>query len=93
VDFLALCREAGLPMPQVNVIVEGQLVDFHWPKERLVVETDSYKYHADRPAFERDHERTVALQAAGHTVRRTTYKMLERDPRPFLRLVRKALGV
>lgn len=93
VDFLALCREAGLPLPEVNVIVEGQLVDFYWPKERVVVETDSYKYHADRPAFERDHERTAALQEAGYTVRRATYKMLERNPRPFLRLVRIALGV
>jgi hypothetical protein len=31
VDFLALCREFGLPLPQVNVIVEGYTVDFFWP--------------------------------------------------------------
>jgi Transcriptional regulator, AbiEi antitoxin len=28
IDFLALCRQAGLPTPQVNVLVEERLVDF-----------------------------------------------------------------
>ncbi|HWO15923.1 MAG TPA: DUF559 domain-containing protein [Solirubrobacterales bacterium] len=91
IDFLALCREANLPLPQVNVIVEDRLVDFYWPRARVIVETDSYTYHADRPAFERDHESTVALELAGYTVHRPTYKMLKRDPAPFLRLVRKSL--
>jgi very-short-patch-repair endonuclease len=91
VDFLALCRKSRLPLPQVNVIVEGRLVDFFWPQARLVVETDSYAYHGDRSAFERDHESTVALMAAGYTVRRTTCRMLERNPRPFMLLVRQAL--
>jgi hypothetical protein len=91
VDFLALCREAGLPYPQVNVLLQGRLVDFLWPAARLVVETDSYTYHGDRPAFERDHETTVALTTAGYEVLRTTNRMLEADPGPFLRLVRKKL--
>jgi Protein of unknown function (DUF559) len=90
-DFLALCREAGIPRPQVNVMVEGRLVDFCWPKSRVIVEADGYAYHRDRPAFERDHQSTVALMAAGYVVLRTTYKMLQRDPTPFLRLVRDSL--
>lgn len=92
VDFLALCREAGLPTPQVNVAVEGRTVDFHWPKQRLIVETDGYRYHDDRPAFERDHESTVALMNAGYTVLRATYRMLQRDPEPFLQLIRRSLA-
>jgi len=92
VDFLALCREADLPLPQVNVFVEGRLVDFLWPKARLIVETDGYRYHNDRPAFERDHESTVALTAAGYTVYRATYRMLKHDPALVLDLVRKALS-
>ncbi len=91
VDFLALCREADLPTPQVNVLLVGRLVDFLWPAERVVVETDSYTYHGDRLAFERDHETTVALTAAGYEVLRTTYRMLEADPRPFLNLLRGSL--
>jgi hypothetical protein len=92
VDFLALCRRADLPAPEVNVRVEGRLVDFCWPASRLIVETDGYRYHDDRPAFERDHESTVALMNAGYKVLRATYRMLQRDPEPFLRLVRDSLG-
>jgi hypothetical protein len=91
VDFLALCRRANLPLPQVNVLVEGRLVDFFWPKERIVVEADSYAYHDDRAAFERDHKSTVALMAAGYKVLRATDRMIERDPEFFLGLVRDSL--
>jgi Protein of unknown function (DUF559)/Transcriptional regulator, AbiEi antitoxin len=91
VDFLALCREAGLPTPAVNVLLEGRLVDFVWPAERVVVETDGYAYHGDRLSFERDHETTVALSAAGYDVLRATYRMLDADPGRFLDLVRRSL--
>lgn len=91
IDFLALCRKAGLPPPQVNVLVENQLVDFLWPEERVLVETDGFDYHRDRRAFERDHESTLALEAAGYTVRRVTYRMLKRDPGRFLGEVRRSL--
>jgi len=91
VDFLALCREAGLPEPSVNVFASGHLVDFLWSAQRVVVETDSYSYHGDRLAFERDHERTVALVAVGYEVHRVTRRMLSRDPDSFMRLVRRSL--
>lgn len=92
VDFLALCREAGLPQPQVNVQVGPYLVDFLWQGERVIVETDSYAYHGDRLAFERDHKRTVVLTAAGYEVHRATALMLEHDPESFLRLLRRSLS-
>ena len=92
VDFLILCREEGLKMPQVNVLVEGKKADFYWPKERLIVEADSYGYHGDPRAFELDHQSTVDLEVAGYSVHRTTYKMLESNPRPFLDLVRGSLA-
>lgn len=91
VDFLAVCRDANLPLPEVNVFVEGRLVDFYWPERRLIVETDGYRYHGDRPTFERDHESTVALMNAGYMVLRVTYRMLQHDPETFLRLVRDSL--
>jgi len=87
VDFLSLCQRAGLPLPQVNVQVEGHLVDFYWPRAKVIVETDGYAFHSDRAAFERDHENTVGLTAAGYTVHRATYRMLKRNPGPFLALV------
>jgi hypothetical protein len=91
VDFFSLCQKASLPLPQVNVLVEGRLVDFYWPKAKLIVETDGYAYHKDRAAFERDHEATVALAGAGYTVHRATYRMLKRDPRPLLALIANSL--
>ncbi|HET7484082.1 MAG TPA: DUF559 domain-containing protein [Solirubrobacterales bacterium] len=91
VDFLALCREAEIPLPQVNVFVGPYLVDFFWPAQRLVVETDGYTYHRDRLAFESDHERTVELTAAGYEVHRATRRMLTWNPDPFLNLVRRSL--
>lgn len=91
VDFLGLCTRAGLPSPQVNVMIEGREVDFHWPDRRVIVETDGYKYHNDRPAFERDHQATIDLEAAGYVVRRTTYRMLRDKPESLFRLLRRDL--
>jgi uncharacterized protein DUF559 len=91
IDFLALCRDANLPTPSVNVLVGDHLVDFLWPAHKVVVETDSWGHHGDRPAFERDRQTDVDLVAAGYDVHRTTYKMLERAPGPFLGNVRRAL--
>jgi hypothetical protein len=92
IDFLALCREAGLPAPEVNVLVENRLVDFFWPKEQLVIEIDSYWCHSDRAAFERDHRSTVALMASGYEVLRITDKMLEDDSPTAMHLVRESLN-
>jgi len=91
VDFFSLCQKAGIPLPQVNVMVGGREVDFYWPTARLIVETDGYAYHKDRGAFERDHESTVALSAAGYRVHRATYRMLKSDPRTFMSLLSREL--
>ncbi len=92
VDFLGICRRAGLPQPSINVLVEELLVDFLWPAERLIVEVDSYRYHGDRTAFERDHRATVVLEAAGYRVHRITDQMLSLDPGPFIELLRACLS-
>lgn len=91
IDFLALCREAGLPTPAVNVLVEGRLVDFLWSRERLVVEVDSYRYHGDRAAHQRDSESTIALMAAGYKVLRPTDRTIEANPGPVMQLIRNSL--
>jgi hypothetical protein len=91
-DFLALCREAGLPRPEVNVLVEGYLIDFLWRAERLVAETDGYAFHRDRRAFERDRERDLDLQAAGYEVSRFTYRMITGRPSTCARRIREALN-
>ena len=77
--FLDLCREAGLPLPATNVLVEGFLVDALWRNERLIVELDGYAYHRTRAAFERDRRRDATLTTAGYRILRFTHLMLERE--------------
>ncbi len=91
IDFLAICRRFKLPPPQVNVLVEGHLVDFYWPQARLIIEADSYVHHGNRPAFERDHVNTAMLKLAGYEVLRATHGLLNPRPEKFMRLVRNSL--
>jgi very-short-patch-repair endonuclease len=39
--------------------------DFAWPDQRLVVETDGYRYHSSRSAKRRDNRRDRELTALG----------------------------
>jgi very-short-patch-repair endonuclease len=81
--FLDLVREAGLPLPQLNVSIEGFMVDAYWPRGRLVVELQSWEHHGHRQAFERDNERLGRLQVAGYSVLPLTYRQL-RDQRDWV---------
>jgi very-short-patch-repair endonuclease len=78
--MLALIRRIGLPTPRTNVRVLGHEVDFLWPRERLIVETDGYGSHGTRGAFERDRHRDARLQAAGYRVLRFTWWQLVNEP-------------
>jgi REase_MTES_1575/Transcriptional regulator, AbiEi antitoxin len=90
--FLELCRDAGLPMPQVNVLVAGIVVDMVWHESRLVVELDGHSYHRTRKAFEDDRIRDATLQAAGYRVIRITHRRLEREPAGVVELLRVLLS-
>ncbi len=90
--FLTLCDRHGLPRPQVNVRVHGRLVDFFWPDQRLVVETDSWDYHRGSVSFEDDHDRDLSLRACGFTTRRYTGDQLEAAPGAVAADLREALG-
>ena len=83
--FRALCRRAGLPQPLSNVVVaDADLhpheVDFFFPAHRLVVETDGWRDHGTRVAFERDRAKDAALVAAGCAVLRFTKRQIAEDP-------------
>ena len=79
--FLALVGEAGLPRPRVNATVADYEVDFLWPEQRLVVETDGAAAHLTLTAFDEDRKRDAALQVAGFRVVRFTWRQITRDPR------------
>lgn len=83
--FLALIRDAGLPEPQANVLVGGELVDFYWPGPKLVVEIDGYRFHKSREQFEKDRRRDAKLQLLGIRVVRLTQRRLELEPEEVIR--------
>jgi len=78
--MLLLCRAHGLPRPLVNHHVEGIEVDFVFRGARLLVEADSWRYHRDRDAFERDRERDAIFARAGYRVLRFTDRQMRADP-------------
>lgn len=92
-DFLRLCRRYGLPMPEVNVHIDGMTVDFLWRSHRLVVETDSYVTHGGTIAFEDDHERDLRLRRLGYSVHRFSERQLEVGPAAVAADVAAALRV
>jgi very-short-patch-repair endonuclease len=91
-SFLRLCRQHGLPLPEVNVKVAGWEVDFLWRRQGLAVETDSFAYHRGSVAFEDDHARDLDLRNAGFAVHRFTERQLEEEPGRVVADVARALG-
>ncbi len=95
--LLALISADGLPMPLCNRKVEvgGKHleVDFLWPEQRLVVETDGRRYHDNPSAFERDRLRDRALHLSGYRVVRVTWAQIEREPSALVSAIGKLLVV
>lgn len=89
--FLALLRDAGLPLPVTNRPAGGRRVDCRWPEHRLTVELDSYRYHSSRHAWEQDRRREREARARGDDFRRFTYGDVFESPGPMLRELRRAL--
>ena len=86
-EFPAFCRRFGLPEPAMSTVVAGLEVDALFPEEKVIVELDSWRYHSDRAAFERDRERDAITLAAGHvTVRITWERMHARAAEEAVRL-------
>ena len=77
--FLALCRRHRLPQPEVNARIGAYEVDFLWHDRGLIVETDGFRHHGDRTAFERDRARDACLQRLGFRVLRFTHRQLSHD--------------
>lgn len=92
-NFLRLCRRHRLPIPEINVRVGPQLVDFLWRDRMLVVETDGYVYHRGRAAFEGDRARDLDLRARGFEVIRLAEKQVDEEPQRVAEVVGAALRV
>jgi hypothetical protein len=80
IAFLELVTEAGLPPYQRNVMVHGEDLDAYWPEANLVVELQSYTWHSDPEAFERDHAKLARLEGKGVKTLALTYGQVTRHP-------------
>jgi very-short-patch-repair endonuclease len=90
--FLLLCRNHRLPPPEVNVRIAGLLVDFVWRDQRLIVETDGYKFHRGRAAFEDDRGRDLRLRQIGFDVMHFSYRQVVDQPEQVVSVLRKELS-
>jgi very-short-patch-repair endonuclease len=90
--FLRLCRRHRIPAPEVNVRLGPHLVDFLWRERRLVVETDSYRYHRGRVSFQDDHARDLWFRERDYDVVRFSEAQLEDEPVRVARAVRAELS-
>ena len=77
--FLALCDAHNLPRPLVNHIVEAKEVDFFWPEQRLIVETDGRATHFTIAAYESDRARDAHLLTLGYRTMRVSELQVRLD--------------
>lgn len=83
--FLALCRGAGLPRPQLNVHLDVGLdrlveVDALFAGAGVIVELDGAATHDTTTAFHADRRRDTAAAAAGFRTLRYTWERVTREP-------------
>ena len=90
--FLVLCRELGLPQPEVNVPLLDYVVDFLWPDAALIVEVDGQASHSTPGAFQADRDRDGRLAVAGYRVVRFTWFDVTRRPAVVADRVRRLLS-
>ncbi len=66
---LEVLRNAGAPMPRLNVVVAGFEADLVWPEHKLIIEIDGRPFHLDRGA---DAHRDALWRADGWQVIRVS---------------------
>ncbi len=89
--FAAFVRTYRLPPHQTNVLVDGDEVDALWPTARLIVELDSWEFHAHRAAFENDRNRDTDHLLAGYRTIRVTHRRLDEEPARLAAQIRALL--
>jgi very-short-patch-repair endonuclease len=78
--FLNIVRDAGLPLPETQALVNGYRVDFHWPDLGLIVETDGWAHHRTAGEQATDHRRDQTHTKAGLTTLRFAEKQVRYEP-------------
>src|SRR5215831_18846973 len=95
--LIRLIRSDGLPLPALhyNVVDEDRWfgeVDLAYPRQRIAIEAQGYRYHSSRSAWEDDQRRENGLDEAGWKVLKVTNSQLEHDPASVIGALRSLLG-
>jgi very-short-patch-repair endonuclease len=90
--FVAFCQRHELPQPETNVPMNGRVVDAFFRAERVIVELDSYEFHADRATFELDREKDAEAAVKGLMTVRVTDERMNEDPGTEARRLRAILA-
>jgi very-short-patch-repair endonuclease len=91
--FAAFVVAHRLPPPQTNVLVDGDEVDVLWSEARLIVELDSWEFHAHRAAFEKDRDRDTEHLLGGYRTIRVTHRRLSDGPERLAAQIRALLSL
>lgn len=93
---LRLLKRGGLSAPVLQHPVYDNrgvvgMIDFAWPKERVAIEADGFRWHSARTRFEHDRARRNRLTLLGWRVIHVTWTASTREPDDVLEAVRAAL--
>ncbi len=92
--FLPLCERAGVPLPDdLNVYVEGVLVDAVWWERKLVVELDGRENHSSWAQIQDDRSKELRLRAGGFDVVRYGTRQLEEESAQVEQDLQRAHGL
>lgn len=94
---LRLFLTVGLPPPraQFHVVEDGNLlgrVDFAWPHVKLIVEAESFQFHAGRKGWDKDIRRYNMMSRYGWTVLRLTDTDLRQGAPVLLQTLAEAMS-
>ncbi|MFL5822254.1 MAG: type IV toxin-antitoxin system AbiEi family antitoxin [Solirubrobacteraceae bacterium] len=77
--LIGICERERIPLPEINVDVDGWQVDALWRDAKLAVELDGYGNHHTPAQLRRDRRKEMALRKAGLTpVRYSADQLKER---------------
>jgi very-short-patch-repair endonuclease len=79
VDFVLLCEQFGLPIPEPNVRIGRWRPDMLWREARLIVELDGEDAHHTPAQLLADERRAADLRSRGFTVIRFTWEQVHFD--------------
>jgi hypothetical protein len=80
-DFFAWCERWNVPLPLVNIRVQGILVEAWWPSHGVVVELDGGDNHSSRAQIRRDRANELTLRGHGLVVLRYDWDLIHGEPR------------